>query len=83
MTNEGKRFAISDLQKETIYHSLGTLSRRLIDDIFMIFFQKIGSDILSKLPQMETVYMKCQILFPGENKKNISIYHLLKIYPEC
>ena len=27
--------------------------------------------------------MKCQILFPGKNKKNISKCGLLKIIPEC
>ena len=26
--------------------------------------------------------MKCQILFPGKNKKNTSKCHLLKLYPE-
>ena len=25
--------------------------------------------------------MECQILFPGKNKKNIEIYHILKILP--
>ena len=30
---------------------------------------------------METVCMKCQNLFSGKNKKNISICYLLKILP--
>ena len=30
---------------------------------------------------LETVCMKCQILFSGKNKKNISKCHLLKILP--
>ena len=30
---------------------------------------------------METICMKCQILFSGKNKKNISICCLLKILP--
>ena len=27
--------------------------------------------------------MKCQILFSGKNKKNISNHHLLKFFPAC
>ena len=29
----------------------------------------------------ETICMKCQMLFSGKNKKNISKCHLLKILP--
>ena len=46
------------------------LSRRQIDDIFVIFPRK-----------RETICMKCQILFSGKNKKNISKCRLLKILP--
>ena len=34
-----------------------------------------------KLSLMETVCMKCQILFSGKNKGNISKCHLLKFLP--
>ena len=30
---------------------------------------------------METICLKCQNLFPGKNKKNVTICHLLKILP--
>ena len=30
---------------------------------------------------LETICMKCQSLFSGKNKKNISKYHLLKFLP--
>ena len=39
-------------------------------------FMQISSSGDNKL---ETICMKCQILFPGENKKNTSVHHLLKI----
>ena len=39
--------------------------------IFSYFSQKIGSDISSKLSPEETICMKCQSLFSGENKKHI------------
>ena len=61
-----------------LYHSLGIFSRQQIDDIFLIFSQKTGFDILCKLSAAEeTICMKCQILFSGKNKKNISKCHLL------
>ena len=43
-------------------------------NIFLIFYQKTGFDISGKL-------MKYQNLVTWENKKNISVYHLLKILP--
>ena len=46
-------------------------SRRQIDDIFSYFSRKTGFDISCKLSPMETICMKCQILFSGTNKKNI------------
>ena len=48
---------------------------------FSYFFQKTGFDILCKLSPLETICMKCQNLFSGKMKKNISICHLLKILP--
>ena len=40
---------------------------------------QIGFEISCKLSPMETICMKCQILFSGENKKKISICRLLKM----
>ena len=50
---------------------LSILGKISADDIkiFFLFFQKTGFDILCKLFQMETMCMKCQILFSGKNKK--------------
>ena len=52
----------------SVYHFLGWFSRRQID-IFLTYFS------------VETFCMKCQNLFSGKNKKNISICHLLTILP--
>ena len=48
---------------------------------FSYFSQKTAFDISCKLSPMETICMKCQILFSGKNKKNISLCRLLKILP--
>ena len=48
---------------------------------FSYFSQKTGFDISCKLSPVETICMKCQNLFSGKNKKNISICFLLKILP--
>ena len=45
------------------------------------FSQKTGFDITWKLSPLETIYMKCLNLFPGENMKNIQKCHMLKILP--
>ena len=54
-----------------LYLSLGQFSRQEIGDIFLIF------------PRKQTICMKCEILFSGKNKENISIDHLLKSLPGC
>ena len=46
---------------------------------FLFFSQKTGFDIFMQLAPLETIYMKCQNLFSGKSKKNISVYHLLKV----
>ena len=38
---------------------------------FLFFFSKQGFDISYKLNPLDTIYMKCQILFPEKNMKNI------------
>ena len=43
--------------------------------------QKTGFDISCKLSPLETICMKCQNMFFGENKKNISKCCLLKFLP--
>ena len=48
---------------------------------FSYFSQKTRLDISCKLSPMETICMKCQILFSEKNKKNISIC-LLKIFTQ-
>ena len=40
--------------------------------VFVFFFSKTGFDISCKSTPLETICMKCQIQFPGTNKKNIS-----------
>ena len=45
----------------------------------MQIVSKTGFDISYKLSPLETVCMKCQIMFSGENK-NIPICRLLKIF---
>ena len=50
-----------------------TLWANSADDILTILFsyftQNVGFYISCKLSPTETICMKCQILFPGENKK--------------
>ena len=46
-----------------------------------IFFSENRIWHLCKLSPMETVCRNCQNQFSGKNKKNISIYRLLKILP--
>ena len=41
--------------------------------IFLLFFSEIGFDISCNLSPMETICMKCQVLFSGKNQKNISV----------
>ena len=45
-------------------------------EIFFLFFLKTSFDNPCKLSPVETICMKCQALFSGEDKKTIS-YHLL------
>ena len=54
-------------------------SKPLLDDTFLIFSQPTEFDISRKLSLLETICMKCQILFLGEKKENISKCHLLEI----
>ena len=39
--------------------------------LFVLIFQKSEYDVSCKLSPMETICMKCQIMFSGKNKKNI------------
>ena len=45
------------------------------------FSQKTGKDIPCKFSPLETMCIKCLILFSGKNRKNISFCHLVKILP--
>ena len=52
--------------------------------VFFFHFSPIKQLIFKisyKLP-LGTICMKCQILFSGKNKKNVSIWRLLKFYPK-
>ena len=73
VTSEGLFFSL--------YHSLGIFSRQQIGDIFSHFSQRTGFNITCKLSQMETICMKCWVLFSGKNKNNISGCRLLKVLP--
>ena len=55
--------------KEHYYYTLDCLERKKNKEIFFLFSRKIGFDISCKLYPLETVRMKCQILFYGKNKK--------------
>ena len=46
---------------------------------FSYFSQKTGFEISCKLSPVETICMKCQTLFSGKSKKNISKFCLLEI----
>ena len=45
--------------------------------VSLFFFRKIGFDISCKLYPLETVHMKCHILFYGIIRKILLICHLL------
>ena len=62
---------------------MGKFSRWYGKLIFSDFSQKTGFDIPCKLSSLKTICMKCQNLFSGENKKNISKCCLLKFFPTC
>ena len=53
------------LSSFNFYHSMGNFSRQIIDDNFLIFFQKSDFDISCYL---KTICMMCQILFLRKNK---------------
>ena len=58
-----------------IFSMLNTLVKSTTDNIlkhFSYFSQKTGFDSSCKLSPMETICMKCQILFSGKNKKTIA-----------
>ena len=58
-------FVISLLTLST----LGKIFSRRHFDIVFLFFTGNGFDISCKLSPLETICMKCQILFTGKNKK--------------
>ena len=51
------------------YHSLGKFRRQQTDDIFLISPRKKMLWHSCKLSPLETIRMKCQILFSGKNTK--------------
>ena len=61
-----------------IFSTLGTIFSTHHFEAVSYFSQTIGMTFHVMSP-LETICMKCQNLFSRENKKNISICHLLKI----
>ena len=53
--------------------TLGKIFSRRLTENFSYFSQKTGFDIPCKLSPMETICMKCQILFSEKNKKKINL----------
>ena len=45
------------------------LGKTSADDILKYFSQNVGFDISCRLSPQETICLKCQNLFSGENKK--------------
>ena len=65
-----------------VYHSLGNISRRKAENMFLILrFKKTDFDISCKLSRMETVCIKCRSLFSGKNQNKISKFSLQKLLP--
>ena len=55
-----------------MHRVLGKISSdNILQCFILIFSQKTRFDILCKLSPLETICMKCQILFSGKNKKNV------------
>ena len=55
------------------HNTLGKIiSRRHFEIFFSDFSQKTVFDTSCKLSPLETICMKCRILFSGKNKKNIT-----------
>ena len=68
--------------EELTFTTLGIFNRRQIDDIFFLIFPR-KQDLTFHANCLETICMKCHILFSEKNKKNISKCRLLKINSEC
>ena len=64
-----------------LYHSLGYFNRQQTDDMFC-FTLKISFDILCKVSPVETICMKCQMLFSGKIR-NIFKMSPVEFYPAC
>ena len=67
---------------QVLVYALALWVKFSADDIlkyFSYFSQKTGLDISCKLSPLETICMKCHILFSGKYKKNISKCRLLKM----
>ena len=72
------------LSDENFQQTTNSADNELV--IFSLFFftQKTGFDIACKLSPLETVCMKCQILFSGKNKKQyFKMFSAENFFPEC
>ena len=54
-----------------------SFSRQQFEIFLLIFFQKIEFDISCKLSSIETICVKCKILFSGKIRKNVTIFHTI------
>ena len=54
------------------FSTLGKFFSKQHIEIFFVFSQKTGLDIVCKLSPLETTCMKCQILFSGKNITNLA-----------
>ena len=52
--------------------TLRTLRQNFQQTAVFLSFPETGFGVSCKLSLMETICMKCQLLFSGENKKNIT-----------
>ena len=72
-----KSFRKSVFFGSIFFYSGEIFSRQHFEVFFLFFprfwfFMQIISDISCKLSPLETIFMKCLILFSGKNKKNIT-----------
>ena len=64
-----------------LYRLLADSADNKLVIFFLIFPRKTGSDISCKLSPMETICMRCQILFSGENERYFKMLSCEKILP--
>ena len=69
MVSDTNQCILMCINFEIVSLALSVLDKKIQQtslNIFLIFSQKIGFNISCKLPPLETICMKCQILFSGK-----------------